>query len=184
MTTWNATTIAAGDYSALPTLPGVLVGQEYGFSDPGRPAPAGTVWVPIQRDDEAATYESDEDAADAYARAVGAPPDPDMGQPLAIWGVTRQEDDPDEPADMFVAVPIGAAAGIAGQTRQAPRESTIVPTIDDRGVVELPSSSPLATVCGSCGRGWLDEHTSDATPAPSGRCPFEYDHPDEDSSIR
>ena len=62
---------------------------------------------------------------------------------------------------MFVAVPIGAAAGIAGQTRQAPRESTIVPTIDDRGVVELPSSSPLA-----------------------GRCPFEYDHPDEDSSIR
>ena len=57
-------------------------------------------------------------------------------------------------------------------------------TIDARGVVELPSSSPLATVCGSCGRGWLDEHTSDATPAPSGRCPFEYDHPDEDSSIR
>jgi len=165
MTTWNATTIAAGDYSALPTLPGVLVGQEYGFSDPGRPAPTGTVWVPIQRDDEAATYEGDEDAANAYARAVGAPPDPDTGQPLAIWGVTRQEDDPDEPADMFVAVPIGA-------------------TIDDRGVVELPSSSPLATVCGSCGRGWLDEHTSDATPAPSGRCPFEYDHPDEDSSIR
>lgn len=76
------------------------------------------------------------------------------------------------------------AAGIAGQTRQAPRESTIVPTIDDRGVVELPSSSPLATVCGSCGRGWLDEHTSDVTPVPSGRCPFEYDHPDEDSSIR
>ena len=134
--------------------------------------------------DEAATYESDEDAADAYARAVGAPPDPDTGQPLAIWGVTRQEDDPDEPADMFVAVPIGAAAGIAGQTRQAPRESTIVPTIDARGVVELPSSSPLATVCGGCGRGWLDEHTSDATPAPSGRCPFEYDHPDEDSPIR
>lgn len=165
MTTWNATTIAAGDYSALPTLPGVLVGFSYNESEAGRSAPAGTVWVPIQRDDEAATYEGDEDAADAYARAVGAPPDPDTGQPLAIWGVTRQEDDPDEPADMFVAVPIGA-------------------TIDARGVVELPSSSPLATVCGSCGRGWLDEHTSDATPAPSGRCPFEYDHPDEDSSIR
>lgn len=176
MTTWNATTIAAGDYSTLPQLPGVLVGQEYGFSEPGGPAPTGTVWVPIQRDDEAATYEGDEDAANAYARAVGAPPDPDTGQPLAIWGVTRQpapdeqeyalrffdEDDPDEPADMFVAVPIGA-------------------TIDARGVVELPASSPLATICGTCGRGWRDEVSTAWTPAPGGRCPFEYDHPDEDA---
>jgi hypothetical protein len=165
MTTWNTTTIAAGDYSALPTLPGVLVGQEYGFSEPGRPAPAGTVWVPIQRDDEAATFDDDEDAASAYARAVGAPPDPDTGQPLTTCATALVGDydgTPDDlPEQWFVAVPIGA-------------------TIDARGVVELPPSSPLATVCGRCGRGWLDEHTSDATPAPSGRCPFEYDHPNED----
>lgn len=170
MTTWNATTIAAGDYSALPTLPDVLVGQEYGFSEPGHPAPTGTVWVPIQRDDEADIYPDDEDAANAYARAVGAPPDPDTGQPLTIWSTvdvpSGLNDGPDDerdalPADVFVAVPIGA-------------------TIDRRGVVELPPSSPLATVCGSCGRGWRDEVVTSWTPAPGGRCPFEYDHPDED----
>ena len=154
MTTWNATTIAAGDYSALPTLPGVLVGFSYNESEAGRSAPAGTVWVPIQRDDEAATYESDEDAADAYARAVGSPEESTRGYALDGNADVFA-------ADMFVAVPIGA-------------------TIDARGVVELPASSPLATVCGGCGRGWLDEHTSDATPAQSGRCPFEYDHPNED----
>ncbi|QAU07322.1 hypothetical protein SEA_NOSILAM_81 [Gordonia phage NosilaM] len=30
--------------------------------------------------------------------------------------------------------------------------------------------------CEGCGRFWDDAHTSSVTPAPSGRCPFEYDH--------
>lgn len=98
MTTWNATTIAAGDYSALPTLPGVLVGQEYGFSEPFGPPPPGCVWVPIQRDDEAATFPHDYAAASAYASAVGSPVGPSDGVPSGE-GL---------PEDTFVAVPIGA----------------------------------------------------------------------------
>lgn len=31
--------------------------------------------------------------------------------------------------------------------------------------------------CGSCGRSWDDAITTGWTPAPSGRCPFEYWHP-------
>lgn len=30
--------------------------------------------------------------------------------------------------------------------------------------------------CGTCGRSWNDAAVSAWTPAPSGRCPFEYDH--------
>lgn len=52
--------------------------------------------------------------------------------------------------------------------------------IDHRGVVELDPSDPAATVCGTCGRGWDDGVSTSATPVPSARCPFEYDHPDED----
>lgn len=46
------------------------------------------------------------------------------------------------------------------------------------GVVELDPADPLATVCGSCGRGWDDSVPTAWTPAPSGRCPFEYEHPE------
>lgn len=37
----------------------------------------------------------------------------------------------------------------------------------------------LAT-CGHCGRTWNDATVSHMTPAPSARCPFEYDHEYED----
>ena len=30
--------------------------------------------------------------------------------------------------------------------------------------------------CGSCGRSWDDSMSTGWTPAPSGRCPFEYYH--------
>lgn len=33
--------------------------------------------------------------------------------------------------------------------------------------------------CGACGRSWNDAAISGITPAPSGRCPFEYDHEPE-----
>lgn len=45
------------------------------------------------------------------------------------------------------------------------------------GVVELSPLDPRATVCGVCGRGWDDSVASAWTPAPAGRCPFEYLHP-------
>ena len=43
-------------------------------------------------------------------------------------------------------------------------------------VVELDPDDPRATVCGHCHRGWDDSVSTDVTPTPSGRCPFEYDH--------
>ena len=46
-------------------------------------------------------------------------------------------------------------------------------------VVELDPEDPQATVCGTCGRGWDDTVSTDVTPAPSGRCPFEYEHSEE-----
>jgi hypothetical protein len=32
------------------------------------------------------------------------------------------------------------------------------------------------TTCGTCGRSWDDGKATSWTPAPSGRCPFEYFH--------
>lgn len=40
---------------------------------------------------------------------------------------------------------------------------------DGRPIVEVAT-------CGTCGRSWNDAAISSVTPAPSGRCPFEYDH--------
>ena len=46
-----------------------------------------------------------------------------------------------------------------------------IPQFDEMGeVVER-----IAT-CGHCGNSWNDAIISGVTPAPSGRCPFEYDH--------
>lgn len=55
---------------------------------------------------------------------------------------------------------------------------------DKRGVVEvLDADSYKAThpdadlaTCGHCGRTWDDAVGTSWTPAPSARCPFEYDH--------
>jgi hypothetical protein len=37
-----------------------------------------------------------------------------------------------------------------------------------------PATDPVT--CGTCGRSWDDAIPTDWTPAPSGRCPFEYYH--------
>lgn len=47
-------------------------------------------------------------------------------------------------------------------------------------VVELPFMDPNATVCGYCRRGWDDTISTSLTPVPSGRCPFEYDHEEQE----
>jgi hypothetical protein len=44
---------------------------------------------------------------------------------------------------------------------------------------------PLLTTCGQCGRTWDDAVGTEWTPAPSGRCPFEYSHvPDQTGGQR
>lgn len=47
-------------------------------------------------------------------------------------------------------------------------------------VVELEPDDPKATVCGTCGRGWDDTVSTSCTPTPSGRCPFEGEHNEND----
>lgn len=46
--------------------------------------------------------------------------------------------------------------------------------MDDLGITGLRLVD-LAT-CGTCGRSWDDSVVTAWTPAPSGRCPFEYEH--------
>jgi hypothetical protein len=59
-----------------------------------------------------------------------------------------------------------------------------ISTTDDRGVVEVLDAdaylrehpdADIAT-CGACMRSWDDAVSTSWTPAPSGRCPFEYEH--------
>ena len=38
----------------------------------------------------------------------------------------------------------------------------------------LPDS---VSTCGTCGRSWDNAVSTELTPTPSARCPFEYDHP-------
>lgn len=44
------------------------------------------------------------------------------------------------------------------------------------------NGDPIVEVatCGTCGRSWNDAATSDRTPVPAGRCPFEHLHDDAD----
>lgn len=44
---------------------------------------------------------------------------------------------------------------------------------DGREIIEIAT-------CGHCGRSWNDAAVSSITPAPSGRCPFEYEHESRD----
>ena len=39
------------------------------------------------------------------------------------------------------------------------------------------------TTCGTCGRSWNDSIISDRTPAPAGRCPYEYEHDIETDAL-
>lgn len=46
-----------------------------------------------------------------------------------------------------------------------------------------PEHVPDLATCGTCGRTWDDAVPTATTPAPSGRCPFEYDHTDPDADL-
>ncbi len=47
-------------------------------------------------------------------------------------------------------------------------------------VYVVPFSADTVTECGTCGRMWDDAISTSVTPVPAGRCPFEYDHDDDD----
>lgn len=58
--------------------------------------------------------------------------------------------------------------------------------VHPNGVVEVTDvdryTFGILLQCNTCSRVWDDDVVTGITPAPSGRCPFEYDHPDEDDS--
>ncbi|WP_301123464.1 MULTISPECIES: hypothetical protein [Mycolicibacterium] len=63
------------------------------------------------------------------------------------------------------------------------KDGAHVATVHWSGVVEVfdadvyRSEYPGTIVtCGACGRSWDDTVPTASTPAPSGRCPFEYEH--------
>jgi hypothetical protein len=45
---------------------------------------------------------------------------------------------------------------------------------------EQRSAALIPMGCGTCGRWWDDAISTDLTPVPSGRCPFEYFHQEDD----
>jgi hypothetical protein len=50
-------------------------------------------------------------------------------------------------------------------------------------IAVTPGTDPAdVATCGHCGRSWNDAASTSVTPAPSGRCPFEYEHTYPDSS--
>lgn len=66
---------------------------------------------------------------------------------------------------------IGYPKTPAGKERHLTPVPGATPVYDDDG-------NEIVTVatCGNCGRSWNDAAVSSVTPAPSARCPFEYDH--------
>ena len=58
-------------------------------------------------------------------------------------------------------------AGVPEFETHIPKDFPVQPT-EDRG--------PNIATCGQCGLSWDDEKSTEWTPAPSGRCPFEYFH--------
>ena len=49
-----------------------------------------------------------------------------------------------------------------------------------QGAKRADGDSPAWFQCGTCGRWWDDSLITGITPTPAGRCPFEYEHDDED----
>ena len=59
---------------------------------------------------------------------------------------------------------------------RVPRDHPVQPLRrGSRAFAEAKLAGDLAT-CGTCGRSWDDGKVTSMTPAPSGRCPFEYQH--------
>lgn len=62
--------------------------------------------------------------------------------------------------------------------REVPDDVEPVEVPDDFPVRPLADGEPAAArvTCGACGLSWDDAITTERTPTPAGRCPFEYFH--------
>lgn len=48
-------------------------------------------------------------------------------------------------------------------------------------IAATPDTDPMSVAeCGACGFRWDDDKSTELTPAPSARCPNEYNHEEED----
>lgn len=105
------------------------------------------------------------------------------GEPCDECGQTIPADTPS------MVDPAHGAACSLNPANVAPESALIDSRADDRGVVEVfdadayRKAHPDAQVvtCGGCGRSWDDSVVTAYTPAPSARCPFEYDHDEPDA---
>lgn len=68
------------------------------------------------------------------------------------------------------------------EVRATPDHLTITGVVVEHGVVEVPPEFAGAVTCTICDRSWDDFQSTERTPAPAGRCPFEEDHPEEDET--
>jgi hypothetical protein len=92
------------------------------------------------------------------------------------WYELRERGDDEDAFEGNVASTIDEA--VTELRRYFAKQGAI--TVHATGVVELEPTHPRASVCGGCGRAWDDSIPTAWTPAPAGRCPFEYEHPDAD----
>lgn len=71
--------------------------------------------------------------------------------------------------------------GLAQEARRQGPKAELPTVPEDFPVRPLgPDEHPAGrTTCGTCGRSWDDNVSTTWTPAPSGRCPFEYFHAEE-----
>lgn len=68
---------------------------------------------------------------------------------------------------------------IGHHRRAAAQAAGILPSVPDDFPVRVLQPGDVAAVraeCGACGRAWDDAYVTQWTPAPAGRCPFEYFH--------
>lgn len=59
------------------------------------------------------------------------------------------------------------------------RDNGVIEVVDQRWYLTRNPAANLAT-CGICSRTWDDSVSTAVTPVPSGRCPFEYEHPPQE----
>ena len=75
----------------------------------------------------------------------------------------------------FGAVDAGSQDTAVAPCKHPSARESIPPTFPVRALLKR-ETPPGRTTCGSCGRAWDDNVVTGLTPAPAGRCPFEYFH--------
>lgn len=93
------------------------------------------------------------------------------GESSSCWGITLDQSGTRDPYARTME------ADLASEVMPDALPRTPIPA--DYPVQPIdPESSADAATCGECGLSWDDGKATSMTPAPSGRCPFEYFHPE------